>query len=172
MKAFEIGLLLGGIFLLSSASPGGNKLVEKGNFKTSNNGLELIKGFEGLVLSPYWDVSGWSVGYGHFLGDISKPSPITEAKANEYLMQDIKIVDNALNKYIDVPLTQNEIDALSSFTYNLGSGNLSKSTLLKDLNKGDKKSAASNFDLWVKAGGKVLSALVERRAIEKELFLS
>ncbi len=100
-----------------------------------------------------------------------KDAAITEPQALELLAKTLGKYEKAVNDYVKVPLTQNEFDALVSFTYNLGAGNLLSSTLLKKLNAGDKAGAANQFDVWNKAGGKVLQGLVTRRAAEKDLFL-
>jgi lysozyme len=100
-----------------------------------------------------------------------KDAAITESQALELLANTLGNYEKAVNDYVKVPLTQNEFDALVSFTYNLGAGNLLSSTLLKKLNAGDKAGAANQFDVWTKAGGKVLQGLVTRRAAEKALFL-
>ena len=71
-----------------------------------------------------------------------------------------------------MPVTQNQFDALVSFTYNLGAGNLRSSTLLKKLNAGDYAGAADEFPKWNKAGGKELAGLTRRRNAERDLFLS
>jgi lysozyme len=73
---------------------------------------------------------------------------------------------------VTVPLNDNEFGALTSFTFNLGIGNLKSSTLLKKLNAGDRAGAADEFGKWVNAGGKPLPGLVKRRAAERALFLT
>lgn len=97
---------------------------------------------------------------------------LTQDEAEKLLDIDIKIKENELNKLIKVPVTQNQYDALISFVFNLGIGNLKNSTLLRLLNQKNYKGAAQQFDRWVYAGNKVLAGLVKRRAEEKELFLS
>jgi GH24 family phage-related lysozyme (muramidase) len=67
-------------------------------------------------------------------------------------------------------LLQHQLDALTSWTYNLGVGNLSSSTLLKKLNTGDYESVPSEMVRWNKAGGKVLAGLTRRREAEAELW--
>jgi lysozyme len=145
--------------------------------KVSKNGLDLIKQFEGLRLKPYLCSAGVAtIGYGSTMYADGrkvtlKDAAITESQALELLAKTLGKYEKAVNDYVKVPLTQNEFDALVSFTYNLGAGNLLSSTLLKKLNAGDKAGAANQFDVWNKAGGKVLQGLVTRRAAEKALFL-
>jgi lysozyme len=145
--------------------------------KTGLNGLNLIKEKEGLRLKPYLCSAGVAtIGYGSTMYADGrkvtlKDAAITESQALELLANTLDKYEKAVNDYVKVPLTQNEFDALVSFTYNLGAGNLLSSTLLKKLNAGDKAGAANQFEVWNKAGGKVLQGLVTRRAAEKALFL-
>lgn len=112
-----------------------------------------------------------TIGYGH-TNNVRLDDVLTQDEAEKLLDIDIKIKENELNKLIKVPVTQNQYDALISFVFNLGVGNLKNSTLLRLLNQKNYKGAAQQFDRWVYAGNKVLAGLVKRRAEEKELFLS
>ena len=137
----------------------------------SETGIELIKKFEGCVLKAYKCPAGiWTIGYGH-TSNVKKGQTITQEQAENYLKQDLNRFEISVNNLVNVRLNQNQFDALVSFCYNLGSGNLKNSTLLKLLNKKDYTGAAEEFDRWVYASGKKLSGLVKRRAAEKELFL-
>ena len=139
---------------------------------TGEKGIELIKSFEGCRLTAYRDSVGiWTIGYGHTAG-VEQGMTITQAKAEGLLKNDLVIYENYVKKYITYALNQNQFDALVSFTYNLGGGNLQKSDLRKYLNAGNLQAAADEFDKWVYAGGKKLSGLVRRRAAEKALFLT
>lgn len=141
--------------------------------KTSENGINLIKGFEAFRSEPYQDSVGvWTIGYGHTIGVTKDTPPKTMEEATTDLQDDLMMAEGVINEYVTVPLSQNQFDALASFTFNLGTGSLHKSTLLKKLNVGDYAGAADEFGKWVYAGGKVLNGLVIRRAKEKELFLS
>ena len=147
--------------------------------KISNLGLELIKEFEGLSLKPYLDVVniptiGWGNTYYPDGKKVTlKDNPIDEAKANE-LLEYIANKDfgSFVSKVVKVPLNQNQFDALVSFAYNIGNGNLQNSTLLKKLNSGDYQGASNEFLRWNKSGGKVLNGLTKRREKERALFLS
>ena len=118
----------------------------------------------------------WTIGYGHTgMVDgklISGGMTITAAKATELLKKDLASFEAAVNGCVTVPITQNMFDALVSFSFNVGSGALRRSALLRKLNAKDYNGAADEFPLWNKAGGKVLNGLVRRRKAEKELFLS
>ncbi len=137
---------------------------------TSQKGLDLIKSFEGLRLSAYRcpaDIP--TIGYGTTAG-VKMGDTITKERAEVLLRADVKRFEDQVLRLVKVPLTQGQLDALVSFTYNLGAENLSNSTLLRLLNEGDYKGAAAQFDRWTKAGGKVLPGLVRRRAAERALF--
>ena len=138
----------------------------------SQNGIDLIKKFEGCSLSAYKCPSGvWTIGFGHTGADVSGVSRITEDEAEKLFKQDLIIHCNNVSRLVTVPLTQNQFDALVSFEFNLGYGNLSKSTLLKLLNAGKYIDAANQFDKWVCSGKKKLAGLIKRREAEKALFL-
>lgn len=138
--------------------------------QTSQRGIDLIKRFEGLRLSAYKCPAGvWTIGYGTTAG-VKEGQVITKERADELLRDDVKRFEDQVLRLVKVPLTQGQLDALVSFTYNLGAANLGNSTLLRLLNAGDYKGAAAQFDRWNKAGGKVLKGLVTRRAAERAMF--
>lgn len=138
--------------------------------KISQNGINLIKQFEGCKLTAYKCASGvWTIGYGHTAG-VKQGQAITQAQADNYLKSDLTKYENYVNNYVKVPLNQNQFDALVSFTYNCGGGALKNSTLLKKLNAKDYTGASSEFLRWNKSKGKVLTGLTRRRKAEKALF--
>lgn len=137
-------------------------------------GLALIKEFEGCRLTAYKPVSTekyWTIGWGHYGPDVTQGMTITQARADELLLQDVESSVNAVNNPAYCPvtetLTQNQFDALVSFTFNCGAGNLK--TLCKNRTTAQ---IASMIPAYNKAGGKVLNGLVRRRAAEVELFNS
>src|SRR3712207_1132154 len=146
----------------------------------SDAGLRLIAGYEGWRAQLYEDVAGHAtIGYGHLVhaggitaADRNGPygKGITQAQGMALLRQDAQRVVVAIRDCVTVPLTQNQFDALVSFTFNVGTGALRKSTLLKRLNAGDYAGAADAFGMWTKAGGKVVAGLVRRRSEEAALF--
>lgn len=140
-------------------------------FATSQNGIELIKSFEGCVLKAYRDAVGiWTIGYGH-TSNVYPGMSITAAQAEAYLKWDLTRFENSVHSYITITITQNMHDALVSFAFNVGAGALKNSTLLGKLNQGDINGAAKEFERWVYAGEKILPGLVKRRAAEKKMFL-
>lgn len=133
-------------------------------------GLEIVKKYEGLVLKAYLCPAGVpTIGYGHTKG-VSLGMSCTEDQAEHWVEDDFFMAKNDVKAVVKVPLTQNQLEALASFVFNLGVRKLIQSTLLKKLNAGDYKSAADEFDKWVFAAGKKLNGLIARRAAEKELF--
>ena len=137
----------------------------------SETGIQLIKKFEGCSLKAYKCPAGiWTIGYGHTSG-VKEGQTITKKEAEAYLKQDLTTFETFVSNLVTVAINQNQFDALVSFCYNLGPGNLRSSTLLKRINAGDFNGAAEQFDRWVYAGGKKLPGLVKRRAAEKALFL-
>jgi lysozyme len=95
----------------------------------------------------------------------------SQQQADIWLSQDLEDAEAAVALLVRVPLTQEQFDALVSFTFNLGERRLAESTMLILINKGSMKAAAEQFDRWVYAGNEKLPGLVKRRAAEKALFL-
>lgn len=138
--------------------------------RASKKGIDLIKNFEGFRNNAYQDSAGvWTIGYGHTATAYSGMT-ISRAQGEELLKQDLKRFEKAVRDRVIVPLTQNQFDALVSFSFNVGVGAFSKSTLLKRLNQGDYNGAKNEFKRWVHAGGGRLQGLVRRREKEAQLF--
>jgi lysozyme len=136
-------------------------------------GLELVKKFEGLVLTAYRDPVGiWTIGYGHTGPEVGPGDVITKAQAEALLKRDLARFESAVRNLVKVPLSSNQFSALVSFTYNVGSGALAQSTLLALLNQRNYQGAADQFPRWVNGGGQVLPGLVRRRNEERALFLT
>jgi lysozyme len=141
--------------------------------KTGNQGIKLIQFYESLRLQAYRDPIGiWTIGYGHTGPEVIEGLQITEAQADEILRKDLEEFEGYVNDYVKVPLSQNQFDALVSFTFNLGPANLKRSTLLKLLNQKKYAEASKEFIKWDKAAGKTLAGLTKRRQAESSLFLS
>ena len=148
--------------------------------KLSANGEAFIKDKEGLRLEAYSCSAGvFTIGWGHTKGVIRDGvkisgkfyNKITKQQAHDLFLEDIMQFELAVRRLVRVPLTQNQFDALVSFTFNLGAGALQKSTLLRKLNAGDYVGAGKEFKRWNKAGGKVVAGLTTRRKQESEMFL-
>ena len=143
----------------------------------SEQGIQLICGFEGLYLSAYDDGFGlWTIGYGTTQYPNKQPvkqgDRCTLEQAKSYRQDDLEKFEKAVQQVVKVFLNQRQFDALVSLTYNIGIGAFQKSTLLKYLNAGEYQAASHQFDVWIKAGGQTVQGLVNRRAAEKALFLS
>jgi lysozyme len=146
--------------------------------RVNKAGIDLIKSFEGLFLKPYLCPANVpTIGYGTIRYPNGKSvtlsdPPVTEAQALQYLEHEVNEKAEGVEKLVKVPMTENEFAALVSFSYNVGTGALQKSTLLRLLNANEPKAkVAEEFLKWNKAAGKVLNGLTRRRQAEKSLFL-
>lgn len=139
--------------------------------KTSKNGIDLIKKYEGLRLKAYRCPSGvLTIGYGHTKG-VKQGMVITKSKAEQYLLDDLINFEKAVSNYVKVAINQNQFDALVSFSFNVGINAFKNSTLLRRLNKGNFTEASQEFLRWNKSNGKVLEGLSKRRKEERALFI-
>jgi len=133
---------------------------------TSNEGINLIKNFEGCRLTAYKCPAGvWTIGYGHTAG-VKSGMKITQEEADAYLRSDLIKFEQYVAK-TGLCLTQNQFDVLVSFTYNLGNGCLQ--TLIKNRNLSQ---IAEALLLYNRANGKVIEGLTKRRKMEREMFLT
>lgn len=141
--------------------------------KISQEGINVIKKFEGCKLRTYPDTGGIpTIGYGHTGTDVHSGQCISQQEANNLFRKDVERFEKAVNTEVKVPLSQNQFDALVSFAFNVGQGNLHSSTLLKKLNHSDYQGAAQEFPRWCKdSQGHELLGLKRRREAEKKLFL-
>lgn len=138
----------------------------------SQNGLNLLKILEGFRANAYQDVAGyWTIGYGCRISDPSLyPNGISEQDAETLLMSHAQPTENAINEHVTSTLTQNQFDALTIFTYNVGIEAFIESTLLRLVNDSNFAAAALEFKKWDHAGGKVVEGLLDRRLKEQTLF--
>ena len=140
--------------------------------RTGPQGIELIRHFEGCRLDAYLCPAGvWTIGYGHTAG-VKEGDSIDQEAAEAFLIEDLETFERDVTNLVKVPLTQQQFDALVSWTFNLGAGNLAESTLLKKLNNYQYAEVPEQMMRWVRAGGQVLDELVRRRAAEAALFQS
>ena len=138
--------------------------------ETSQDGLKLIKKFEGCELKSYQDSVGvWTIGYGHTKG-VEEGQEITQEEAEEMLASELSEYEGYINDMVECDLEQNQFDALVAWVYNLGPTNLRSSTMLKRLNANDLDDVPNQIKRWDKAGGKVLAGLVRRREAEALMF--
>ena len=137
-------------------------------------GLDLIKQFEGFSPTVYICPAGYpTIGYGHVVKPHEQEafvSGITPDPAEALLCQDVQTAERAVLHLITVPLTDGQLDALVSFTFNLGASALQRSTLRRRVNRGDHAAVPAEFRKWVWAGGRKLQGLVRRRGVEAALY--
>lgn len=145
----------------------------------SGAGAAFIAQFEGFRADLYNDAAGHAtIGFGHLVrrGPIDGSEPeefragISRERALQLLAGDAEQAAATVHGLVSVPLSQVQFDALVSFVFNLGAGNLAKSTLLRKLNAGDYDAVPSELARWNKAGGRVLAGLTRRRQAEGRLF--
>ena len=135
-------------------------------------GLRLIRLFESFSAMPYICAGGYqTLGFGH----VVRPGeafdlPLSLESGEKLLLANVSKTERAISRLIRVPLSQNQWDALTSWTFNLGGGALQASTLRQVINRGDLDEAPDQIRRWVYAGGRKLRGLVKRREIEARLF--
>jgi len=130
-------------------------------------------GVEGRGYEPYKDVAGvWTVCDGHTGNDIIKGKKYTDRECDRLLWNDLQPVKKTVDSLVKVPLNEYQRASLYSFTYNIGSGAFSKSTLLKKLNAGDRVGACEELRRWVYAGGMKWRGLMNRRDMERSMCLA
>lgn len=156
--------------------------------KVSKDAIEGIKKDEGVRLRPYrCPALLWTVGVGHVIDPNHIRVKLDERKGleipdgwdrtltmdevNDILAKDIITFERGVLRLCPEGLTQGRFDALVSFSFNVGLGNLQRSTIRMKHNRGDFDGAAESFMAWTKAGGKELPGLVKRRKHERALYL-
>jgi lysozyme len=158
--------------------------------KISEAGIQLIKSFEGCHRSPYrCPAALWTIGYGHVLypdqARLKTPErtayPLNAEHNRTFEYDEIdSILEKDLERFEAGVLrlcpsaadSQSQFDAIVSFSFNVGLGNLQASTLRMKYNRGEFEGAADEFLKWRKSNGVVLAGLVRRREAERALFLS
>lgn len=167
--------------------------------KVSDKALKMLKHHEGVRTKPYRDVVAlWTIGVGHLMYPEQATLPnrknakpgytgmcredyqirledfrvFSMEEVDGLLKSDLGRFERGVERFITVPLSQNQFDALVSFSFNLGLGTLQRSTLRQKINRGDFEGAAEEFLKYTMAGGKVFRGLVIRRNDERALFLS
>lgn len=156
--------------------------------RVSDECIEMIKHHEGVRQSPYrCPARLWTVGVGHVIVPSHARVPFADRltlelpaewdrqlsmeEVDEILKQDLSRFEAGVLRLCPNGLTQHRFDALVSFSFNVGLGNLQNSTLRRKHNRGDYEGAAAEFLKWCKAGGKVLKGLLNRRQDERALYI-
>ncbi len=142
----------------------------------TDNGLKLIKSFEGFSSKIYLDSAGLqTIGYGHLILPHEKSSfknGLSISEAESLLKKDLAIAENAVAPLIKTPLNNNQFDSLVSFTFNVGGVALQRSTLRSKVNRQEHEQVPAEFLRWIYAGGRKIPGLIRRRAAEAELYCS
>ena len=142
----------------------------RNKMKISEDGLELIKKFEGCETTAYQDSVGvWTIGFGHTKG-VEEGQTCSIEDAESMLADEMDEYEGYINNMVKVELQQHEFDALVAWVYNLGPTNLGESTMLKVLNGGQFDRVPDEMNRWTRAGGKILEGLVRRRQAESLMF--
>ena len=142
---------------------------------TDNAGVSLIRNFEGTLLHYYVDTSGYpTIGIGHKIRPSDpyvKGTIISMDEANQLLKYDLRSTESAINADVNVPLSQNQFDALVSLVFNIGDHGFATSHLLRAINASALISVIKPLWLeWNHAGGEVSGDLTRRRAKEFNLY--
>ncbi|MEO1015311.1 MAG: lysozyme [Pseudomonadota bacterium] len=138
--------------------------------RMNEEGLAIIKRSEGLRLEAYEKGGQLYIGYGHQMAP-GEPRLIDEAEAERLLREDVREKEDGVKQLLRRRANENEFSAMVSLAYNLGVGGFSRSQVLTAFNAGDKQAAADAFRNHNRGGGEVLPHLVERRELERKLFL-
>jgi lysozyme len=135
-------------------------------------GITLIQSFEECKLAEYPDQRGIpTIGWGHTLGVVEYQT-CTQTDADAWFLQDTQRACDGVNRTVSIGLTQNQFDALVSFTFNVGVGSEAHSTMLTLLNGGNTQGAADQFLVWNHVKGVPNAGLTRRRIAERALFLA
>lgn len=145
--------------------------VTAGSLALSLLGAVMIQNYEGLSTTPYKDAVGVSTVCWGSTENVVMGKVVSYEECVRRFVNDVAAAEQAVRDYVKVPVTQRQFDSLVSFTFNLGVGNFSRSTLLKLVNARECYGAAKEFLKWNKAGGRVLPGLTKRRIEESRTFL-
>ncbi len=147
-----------------------------GGLMISAAGVGAIVGHESLRFTSYPDPgtggAPWTICYGHTGPEVKPGMTVSRSQCERWLSEDLKKAESVIRATVKVPLQQGEVDAYTSFIFNVGGGNWRSSTLLKKLNAGDRKGACDQLPRWIYADKRVLNGLKKRRYDERAVCLS
>lgn len=183
MKKGLTSLLLAVVILFGVVSGGAVTASAESAFDTSDACINLIKEEEGFIFKPYWDYAQYTVGYGTKCPDDKleyyTEHGITEEEAVALLRSHLDGVENRLNKDLidkfQLTLTQNQFDALVSFSYNCGTGwiyNESDNLRRAILTGATGNEIIYRFSRWCNAGGQIKTFLLRRRLCEANMYIN
>jgi lysozyme len=130
----------------------------------------LIQSQEGESLKAYPDAGGFSIGFGHHAADVTEGETITDAQAQAYLHDDVKVAEAFVNEHITVPLTQGQFNSLVDFVFNVGTATVLRGTVLQLVNQSNFEGAAAKLREYVYSMGKKMPSLERRRIAESAAF--
>lgn len=147
-----------------------------GGLLLSVGGIVAVSNHEGLRYAAYPDPATggapWTICYGHTGKDVKPGVVVKQAQCDKWLAEDLRIAQNVVTTTVRVPIQQGEMDAYTSFVYNVGGANWRSSTMLRLLNQGKRKEACDQFPRWVYANKIKLEGLATRRYAERATCLS
>lgn len=164
---------------------GSRDLKPAAGYQISESGIEFIKRYEGVRNTAYNDVAGLkTIGVGHLLTEeelrgnyvkigsqkISADQSLTDQQVNDLLRQDLEPKMQTVRNTIKSNITQSQFDMLVSLCFNIGSGAFKNSTVVRVINEGNFDKVTAAFLMWVKAKGRVVQGLVNRRQAEAANF--
>lgn len=172
-----LSFLLSAVLVFGLCAVAAPQVAAADELKASENCIELIKEFEGFTAKPVYDHSQYSVGYGSACGKDDYPNGITKEQADQLLRKELLSIQTSLDRFISrfgLKLSQNQYDALMSFTYNLGPNWMNNSSTFRDAVT---EGAQGNdfifaITMWCNAGGSIVPGLVQRRLCEANLYLN
>lgn len=139
-------------------------------------GVTAVVTSEGLKYEAYPDpatgAAPWTICYGHTGPEVYRGLKVSHTQCEKWLAADLKIAQDIVTRSVRVPLQQGEVDAYTSFVFNVGGGNWRSSTLLRLLNQGKRKEACDQLPRWVYANKREMNGLKKRRYEERAICLS
>lgn len=146
--------------------------------KVTQEGVDLIKHFEGFSAKPYLCAAGYpTIGYGHLMQGLNPSAlkdgtlpTLTRGEAEEILRKDLRSAEASVLRLTHRPLADNQFNALVSFVFNLGGGAYQASTLRRKVNAGLDDEVPGQFLRWCYAGGRKLPGLLRRRQAEASMY--
>jgi lysozyme len=142
----------------------------------TDQGLDLIKRFEGFSPTIYTCPAGWpTIGFGHVVREFERKqfeTGIDEDSGTALLRRDVRVAERAVLRLIRIPLDDGQFDALVSFTFNLGAGALQRSTLRRKVNREEHGAVPAELRRWVWAAGQRSNGLMRRRGAEADRYIA
>ena len=177
MKQRIISFLLSAIMIFGIFAAAAPQAEAANPMKTSESCIALIKEFEGFSEKAFYDYSQYSIGYGSACNPADYPTGITKAQADKLLREELAELELSLNKFISkyaLALSQQQFDALASFTYNLGTNWMNNTSTFRTavVNGQMGNDFIFAITMWCNAGGVINNGLIQRRMAEANLYLN